>query len=162
MKHIEYALLDIKTAITDHLQTKLTAIQTEMNTLEGFTITLTAPISTAYYIHELAAIDQMPAIQIIADNTNVDIPGGKWNDVEHKIIVVCHVVATEGREDYCAKRAMRFSRAINEIILDHRTIDGSYMNWYATSVDYKPMMTNGNDMKQEVWINTVVKMIENA
>lgn len=158
MKHIEYALNDIKTALTTHLQTELTTIQTEM----GDSITLTAPISTAYYIHELAAIDQMPAIQIIADTTDVLIPANTWNEVDHNIIIVAHVVATEGIESYCAKRAMRFARAINEIILDHRTIDGTYMSWYATRVDYKPMMTNGNDMKQEVWIHCKVKMIENT
>jgi len=106
-------------------------------------------------------IDQMPAIQVIADRSNVLTPGGSWNETDHKIIIVCHVVAEEGKEDVCAKRAMRFARAVNEIILDHRTIDGTYMNWYTTDTDYKQMMTNGNDMKQEVWIHCIVKMIEN-
>lgn len=159
MKHIEYVLKDIVTLLQSNLQTELNTISTEMATDP---VSLTAPISSAYYIHEIAAIDQMPAIQVIADKSNVLIPAGMWNEIDHKIIIVCHVVAEEGKEDVCAKRAMRFARAVDKIILDHRTIDGTYINWYITDIDYKPMVTNGNDMKQEIWLNCIVKMIETA
>ena len=156
IKDIEETLDIVKTLLTTNLQTYLTVINAEK--ADGRT--LTAPIAANYVIHEVLAFPEFPFIEIIADTSDTEVAGlagGVRDEVDHNIIIKVHNTTPQSLEYDAAVRAYRFTRAIREIILDNRTISDQVIGISITSVNYSPMVTDGNVFKTEVWINCTVK-----
>ena len=62
--------------------------------------------------------------------------------------------------DWCAKRTYRFCRAIWELLKADPTLSSSVIGTQVENIDYKPMMVSDYGFKQEVWLNTLVKICE--
>lgn len=156
MNGIEWALDKVKTSLVTSLPGRLTAI----NTSYGDDINLPAPQSGSYYIYDQLAIPDMPALVILPDDTDTSIPANTWDEDTHTIIIIAHNVSDWGRVDECAKKSYRYAQAISEVILADRTLSDSVLCWYRTNIDYTPMMSDDNCLKQEVWVTSQVKLIE--
>jgi len=157
-KLIEYYMTAIETYLKANLAAELAALQAAY----ADDIVLTAPRTTAgkesYSIYELGAIDQLPFIEILPDNSDVPEMGLQHDIMDHKIIIISHVPEYRGRNDYCAKRAYRFAEAIWRLITSDRTLTG--LEIWCTNIDYKPMMQDNNTLKGEVWVHVTVKAEE--
>ena len=150
---IEPQLTKIKTILNTGMAAKLAAIALEY----GDGVSLDAPVDDAYYINEIEAIPYLPAIQVIPDNSDIVLTGLRHDEMDHRIIVIAHVGATEGDTGLCAKRCYRFARAVWEIITAKRTLDDTVIEAFCTSINYKPMMSDNYTLKQEAWVSVTVK-----
>lgn len=159
IKYIENALELVRDIIKNNLDAKLTTIESEYTTLAD-PITLQRPASTSYSIHELREVWPLPYIQVIPKTTNCLIPGKRFEENDHHMTVIVHAYSPEGKEELCAKRCYRYARAVDEILIENRTLGDKVIDVITESVDYSPMMSDGNGLKMEVYHNVLVKIVE--
>ena len=152
-KYIEETLDIVHTLIETNLQAALDIINTE----KGGNVVLTAPVAKNYINSEIDAIAGFPFIQFGPNTSDTIIPGGNWDEKDHHIIIKVHNVSTYGDTQECAQRSYTFTRSIEKIIIDNRTISDQVIGIQTNSANYTPMMTDGNTFKQEVWLNVTVK-----
>lgn len=157
-KLVEHQLTAIETFLKANLGAELATLQAAY--ADGITLTAprTAAGKAAYSTNELLAIDQLPFIEILPDTSEAVEMGLEHDIMDHNIIIVAHTDGREGRADYCAKRTYRFAEAIWRLITANRTLTG--LEIWVTSIDYKPIVTDGNVLKGEVWVHAIVKVEE--
>jgi hypothetical protein len=147
----------IVTSIKASINTKITAINLEHSDTIAETID-----TDRYAINELGVIEFMPFIQVVPEQTEIEVPGGAkdcgWATERNNFIIKAHNISDDGTIEQCAKRSYRYARAISEIILADRTLSDNVLAWYRNTVDYTPIMSNLDQsaFKQEIWINTTV------
>ena len=151
--NIEEILTWIESALSGGIGAKLTAIATE----KGDGLDLTAPIG--YEITWLEEIANFPTILIIPDTTDSITPGGTWNEDNHNIIIACAVSSFNGKIEDCSKRTYRYQRAIEEVILDNRTLSGNVLSFYKTGVNWGSIHADNNGFMQVSETRCIVKMV---
>lgn len=153
MVWIESFLTYIKDYIQNNIDTALTCVTEAMGD------TLVVPRPRGYAINDNLELDQMPFVQVIPDTSTVIIPAQKWEEVDHKIVIIVHA-ATNSDTETCAKYIYRYTQAIEQICMFYRTMESRCIGWTIEHVDYKPMFSDGVTMKQEVWIHCNIKAID--
>ena len=122
------------------LSAKLTTLQTEYN--DG--ITLTAIPNGSMFVAERKQLPAPPFLIVMPDRTDaVPFSGEARYDIEYHYLTIAVVDQGNIQEDRLKRRCARYVRAVEEVLIDNRTLNGSVEDIIVVSKEYAPMMSDG-------------------
>ena len=131
-------------AIKDYLETNMAAKIAALNTEYG---DFTLDGIQAYYIAELAAIPEQPAILILGDKTDVEREADNYLKGRHTVSVV--VVATDQDAEQLRRKLYRYVRAVVELLREARSSVGWGYIINFDSFEFSPMFGKGHSFLQD-------------
>lgn len=136
------------------LPAKLNSLDTEYN--DG--IVLEDIPNGSMFVAEPAKVTDIPLMVVIPNRTDAHPTDGRSRyDIETHDLLVGVAAGGNMNPDRLKRIAGRYARAVEEVIIDNRTLSGSVEDAVVLSKDYGPMMADrGSVLLQEVQVGVRV------
>ena len=136
----------VVSTLNTYLSTELDTLETEYN--DG--ITLEAVPSTSIFVAERQQLPSPPFITVIPDRTDTrPFSGESRYDIEFHFLTAAVVDGGNIEMDRLKRRCARYVRAVEEVLIDYRTLGGEVNDTIILSNEYAPMMSGQSGLIQE-------------
>lgn len=128
------------------LSAKLTSLQTEYN--DG--IVLDSIPNARMFVAEKQVLPALPFLTVIPDRSDaVPLSGESRYDIEYHYLTVAVADGGNIDEERLKKRMARYVRAVEEVCIDNRTLNGSVTDVMVFEKQYAPLLASKTGLLQE-------------
>lgn len=132
------------------LKASMTQMMSSLTTEYADGVALDAIPTDNYFIAEHRKIPGYPFIAVIPDETDMVPFSGEGNyNIEYHDLMISVIRTNNIDEDLLKRQVLRTVRAVEEVLLNHRTLSGSVDDCLIMRKSYGPMFSAGNSLLQE-------------
>jgi len=144
--------------IKTHLQTNLPAKLDVLDAEYADGIVLQDVDNSNYYISEVRKLTGFPMITIIPERTDAPSDGQYRYGIEYHFLKIATVVVqTATKEDELTRRSGRYTRAVEEVLLDDTNLNCSVTDVVIEQKIYGPLLTQKNALLKESHVRVRVQ-----
>ena len=148
--------------VVTQLKASLPAKFTELETEYGDSVDLEDIPTDNYFISERQLIPGFPMIAVIPENSDTTpFTGEVHYGIEYHTLTVAIFRTANEDEDVLKRQVSRTVRAVQEVILEHRTLGASVDDCIIMEKQYGPLLGAGNALLQEGQVTVRVQTSEN-
>ncbi len=135
--------------VVAQLKTSLPAKLTSLTTEYGDGLTLSNIPTENYVISERQKLPGFPMCVVISEDTEIPEDGEFRYGIERHHLTIAVALMNNEDEDNLTRRTLRTVRAVEEVMLDNRTLNGSVVDVRPGRKDYANMISAGNALMKE-------------